>query len=128
MADLPDSRLGYQQPPFTNTGVDYFGPMLVRHGRNTEKRLFTCLTTRAVHLEIAYSLDTDSSLMAVRRMMARFDDGTNFVSAEKELLEDIKRLNSERMVAAVRRRSPMALQTPVFAHFGAALERLVQSA
>ena len=83
--------------------------MLVRHGRNTEKRLFTCLTTRAVHLEIAYSLDTDSCLMAVRRMMARFDDGTNFVSAEKELLEDIKRLDSERMVAAVRRRSPMAL-------------------
>ena len=54
MADLPNSRLGYQQPPFTNTGVDYFGPMLVRHGRKTEKRygmVFTCLTTRAVHLE-----------------------------------------------------------------------------
>ena len=74
MADLPDSRLGYQQPPFANTGVDYFGPILVRHGRKTEKRygvLFTCLTTRAVHLEIAHSLDTDSCLMAVRRMMAR---------------------------------------------------------
>ena len=74
IADLPDSRLGYQQPPFANTGVDYFGPILVRHGRKTEKRygvLFTCLTTRAVHLEIAHSLDTDSCLVAVRRMMAR---------------------------------------------------------
>ena len=32
MADLPDSRLGYQQPPFANTGVDYFAPILVPHG------------------------------------------------------------------------------------------------
>ena len=32
-ADLPDSRLGYQLPPITNRGVDYFGPILVRNGR-----------------------------------------------------------------------------------------------
>ena len=29
MADLPIERLGYKQPPFSNTGVDYFGPFLV---------------------------------------------------------------------------------------------------
>ena len=106
MADLPNSRLGYQQPPFTNTGVDYFGPMLVRHGRKTEKRygvLFTCLTTRAVHLEIAHSLGTNSCLMAIRRMVPRrgqlahiwSDNGTNFVGAEKELREVVKRLDGE---------------------------------
>ena len=108
MADLPDSRLGYQQPPFANTGVDYFGPIFVRHGRKTEKRygvLFTCLTTRAVHLEIAHSLDTDSCLMTVRMMMARrgrpaniwSDNGTNFVGTEKELREALTRLDSERI-------------------------------
>ncbi|KAL9952529.1 hypothetical protein ACROYT_G039798 [Oculina patagonica] len=108
IADLPSSRLGYQQPPFTNTGVDYFSPMLVRHGRKTEKRygvLFTCLTTRAVHLEIAHSLDTNSCLMALRRMMVKrgklaniwSDNGTNFVGAEKELREAVKRLDSERI-------------------------------
>ena len=108
MADLPHSRLGYQQPPFSNTGVDYFGPMLVRHGRKTEKRygvLFTCLTTSAVHLEIAHSLDTNSCLMAIRRMMARrgqpaniwSDNGTNFVGTEKELREAVKRLDGERI-------------------------------
>ena len=74
MADLPDSRMGYQQPFFANTGIDYFGPIFVGHERKTEKRYgvpFTCLTTQAVHLEIAHSLDTDSCLMPVRRIMAR---------------------------------------------------------
>ncbi|XP_063727510.1 uncharacterized protein LOC134855061 [Symsagittifera roscoffensis] len=55
MADLPIERLGYKQPLFSYTGVDYFGPFLVPIRRSTEKRwgfLFTCLTTRAVHIEV----------------------------------------------------------------------------
>ena len=140
MADLPSSRLGYQQPPFTNTGVDYFGPMLVRHGRKTEKRygvLFTCLTTRAVHLEIAHSLDTNSCLMAIRRMIAKrgkpaniwSDNGTNFVGAEKELREAVKRLDGERISDQL---SADGVQwhfnPPSSPHFGGVWERLVQSA
>ena len=140
MADLPDSRLGYQQPPFTNTGVDCFGPLLVRNGRKTETRygaLFTCLTTRAVHIEIAHSLDTDSYLMAMRRVMARrgrpahiwSDNGTNFVGAEKELREAMRRLDSERVSNQL---SVDEIQwhfnSPSSPHFGGASERLVQSA
>lgn len=140
MADLPDSRLGYQQPPFTNAGVDYFGPMLVRHGRKTEKRygvLFTCLTTRAVNLEIAHLLDTDSCLMAIRRMIARrgkpvhiwSDNGTNFVGVENELREAIKRLGSERIGDQLSDNGVHChfnlLSSP---HFGGAWERLAQSA
>ena len=75
-ADLPDSRLGYRQLPFTNTAliIDYFGPILVRNGRKLRSatvRFYTCLTTRTVHVKIAHSLDTDSYLMAMRRRMAR---------------------------------------------------------
>ena len=138
MADLPHSRLGYQQPPFSNTGVDYFGSMLVRHGRKTEKRygvLFTCLTTRAVHLEIAHSLDTNSCLMAIRRMMARrgqsaniwSDNGTNFVGTKKELREAVKRLDGERIGDQL---SADGVQwhfnSPSSPHFGGVWERLVQ--
>ena len=38
MSDLPVERLGYKQPPFNHTGVDYFGPLYVPVRRSTEKR------------------------------------------------------------------------------------------
>jgi len=57
--------------------------------------LFTCLASRAVHLEIAYGFDVDSFLNALNRMINRrgvpdemlSDNGTNFVAANKELRE-----------------------------------------
>ena len=67
-------------------------------GKPRQKRylcLFTCLASRAVHLEMAYSLDVDSFLNALNRMSNRrgvpeeilSDNGTNFVAANKELCE-----------------------------------------
>ena len=97
MAELPVERLGYRQPPFTNCGVEYFGPFYVSTRRSSEKLwcfLFTCMTTRAVHIEIVSSMDTSSCVMGIERFIARrgtpsviwSDNGTNFVGAEKELL------------------------------------------
>ncbi|XP_073949021.1 uncharacterized protein [Choristoneura fumiferana] len=96
MGDLPRARIDPYSRPFTNCGVDYFGPLTVTIGRRHEKRwvaLFTCLTTRAVHLEIVASLSTDSAIMALRRMAARrgwprvmySDNGTCFRGADTEL-------------------------------------------
>lgn len=62
MADLPEMRIQPDLPPFTNTGVDFFGPLEVRKGRGIGKRygvILTCLASRAVHLEVAASLETD---------------------------------------------------------------------
>ncbi|XP_062711919.1 uncharacterized protein LOC134283984 [Aedes albopictus] len=54
MAPLPVARITPHVRAFTYTGVDYFGPLLIKQGRSDVKRwvaLFTCLTIRAVHLE-----------------------------------------------------------------------------
>jgi hypothetical protein len=81
----------------TTVGVDYFGPFSVKRGRGREKRwccLFTCLTIQAVHLEVAFSMDSDSSLCAFFRFVARrgvprdvySNNGTNFVGAIDNML------------------------------------------
>ena len=69
MADLPSDRVT-PEPPFTNAGIHFFGPFYVKRGRGQEKKygvVFSCLVTRAVHIEVADSLSTDSFLCALRR-------------------------------------------------------------
>ena len=55
MSDLPVARRQYMRPPFHHVGIDYFGPYLVKQGRSLVKRygcLFTCMTVRAIHIEL----------------------------------------------------------------------------
>ena len=56
MAPIPATRVN-ESCPFTKTGIDYLGPILVKDIVDVEPRkvwicLFTCMVTRAVHLEI----------------------------------------------------------------------------
>ena len=100
MSDLPPDRLE-ATAPFVYSAVDYFGPWLIKEGRKEVKHygvLFTCLSCRAIHLEIANSLDTSSFINALRRFLSvrgpirqlRSDQGTNFVGAARELAEAIR--------------------------------------
>nr|XP_044248839.1 uncharacterized protein LOC108056814 [Drosophila takahashii] len=105
MGSLPQERLSPYTLPFTFTGVDYFGPIDVVVGRRREKRwgvLFTCLTTRAVHLEVAVSLSTDSFLCILKTFVARrgvprrilSDNGTTFRGANGALQHHIERIST----------------------------------
>lgn len=91
--------VGQQKMP--NLPEDRTMPFEVRRGRTTVKRygvLFTCLTLRAIHLEVASSLDTESFINVLRRFIARrgqpeemrSDNGGNFVMGEKELREVVQ--------------------------------------
>ncbi|XP_068228001.1 uncharacterized protein [Palaemon carinicauda] len=74
MADLPSDRICPGDPPFTNTGADCFGPFFVKQGRSIVKRweaIFTCLTVRAIYLEVLSSMDQEFFMNAVRRFTAR---------------------------------------------------------
>jgi hypothetical protein len=65
MADLPKDRVTPGTIPFASVGCDYFGSFHVKRGRGRVKRygcIFTCLSTRSVHLEVAPSLDTSQRL------------------------------------------------------------------
>ena len=63
--DLLGLRSEPRRPAFAHTGLDIFGPFYVKQGRSQVKRygcIYTCLTTRAVHLEILNSLESDCFL------------------------------------------------------------------
>jgi len=139
MADLPEDRLLPDKPPFTNTGVDYFGPFEVRRGRVKVKRygvLFTCLTVRAVHIEVAHSLDTSSCINAILRFQARrgqvsiirSDNGTNFVGAERGLREALAGLDQSRINEAMMRKGVQWIFNPPGAsHHGGIWERQIRT-
>ena len=74
MADPPADRMEVA-PPFTNVGFDVFGPWKIRSrktrgGAANSKRwglVFTCLSSRAVHIELLESMDASSFICALRR-------------------------------------------------------------
>ena len=101
--DLPTERVS-MEPPFTFTGLDFAGPLYVRSEKEkgsaqcqeTNKVfvcLFTCASTRAVHLELTQGLSVQSFLMVFRRFASRrglpsmliSDNAKTFRSASKEI-------------------------------------------
>ncbi|XP_043212326.1 uncharacterized protein LOC122376502, partial [Amphibalanus amphitrite] len=118
-------------------GIDYFGPLTVRRFRKTEKRyglLVTCLATRAIHLEVSNSLDTDSFLMAFRRFVARrgrpkkvfSDNGTNLKSGERELREALTQWNQQKISDELSQQQiEWCFNPPAASHMGGIWERMI---
>ena len=99
MGDLPKYRFETPGQAFRVTSIDFAGPFITkasRRGMSRNKRyvsLFSCLQTRAVHLEMTTSLETSSFLNAFSRFSDRrgtpaiivTDNGGTFVKAEREI-------------------------------------------
>lgn len=96
---------------------------------------FKCMTTRAVHIDLLASLDSDSFLMALRRFIARrgkpfeilSDQGMNFKGGEKELRDAFAALQPELQAQLASQQIGFVFNPPNAPHFGGCWEREIRS-
>ncbi|XP_033106332.1 uncharacterized protein LOC117108428, partial [Anneissia japonica] len=140
MAGLPLERMTPFSPPFLYTACDYFGPYHVRVGRNKTTKhygvIFTCLVTRAVHLELAVDCSTQEFIQVLRRFYAirgqpnliQSDNGTQFVGAERELRMMIAGWDKEKLTEyCAEKKVTWKFTTPLAPHHNGCAESLVKS-
>ncbi|XP_057305456.1 uncharacterized protein LOC130642387 [Hydractinia symbiolongicarpus] len=95
MAPWPKSKVN-KSKAFINTGLDYFGPLYIKQGKDQQKSwvcLFTCITTRALHLELVDGMSAEHFLLALRRFIARrgkpnqivLDNASQFKAAKETI-------------------------------------------
>ena len=139
MADLPKDRV-QSAPPFSYCAVDYFGPWYVKEGCRHLKRyedLFTCMASRAVHLEVGNSLTADSFINSYCRFVGRrgpvcqirSDQGTNFISVRNELQGALSELDHGKIRQELLKRNcdwvDYKMNVPHASHMGGAWERQI---
>ena len=73
--ELPYERVNYVKP-FHHTGIDFTGFFLVRDEKQEERKvyilIFTCLNTRAIHLEVVHSMSLEDFILTFIRFYYRF--------------------------------------------------------
>lgn len=106
MGNLPEVRIKPARP-FACTGIDYAGPFAIRsskgRGQKTHKAycvLLICLSTCAIHIEVANDYSTNCFLATLDRFTARrrllgivySGNGTNFQGANRKLSRRLREL------------------------------------
>lgn len=147
MSDLKSCRVNPAFKPFTHTGSDFTGPLRVTaiKGRGVRARkayvcIFVCLTTRAVHIELASDLSTECFLSALKRFLSRrgpiahiyTDNGSNYVGAKRylgELYSVLKspQFNSQLSEMLAENRIEWHFNPPSAPHFGGNWEVNIKS-
>ena len=139
MADLPIDRTKSDVAPFYVTGIDCFGPFYIKHGRGQRKVygvIFTCLSVRAVHLELADDLSSDAFINVLKRFISRrglvrkiyCDNGTNFVGAAKELIGVLQEVNNGNVARNLLEQGiDWIFNPPGSSHFGGVWERMIRT-
>ena len=108
MGQVMEERLK-PTPAFYHTALDLFGPFTIRDAvkRRTHGKafgvIFTCLTTRAVHLDVAEGYSTSDFLASLRIFISirgfphsiHSDNGTQLVAASKAMKEMTKEWHME---------------------------------
>ncbi|XP_011304741.1 uncharacterized protein [Fopius arisanus] len=146
MADLPEARVK-EAPAFSRTGVDFFGPILIKEKKDRNRSflkaygcVFVCMVSKAVHIELVTALSSEGFLSAFRRFVSRrgvpddvySDNGTNFVGANRELNDLYELISSQEFKEnisnhALSRRIKWHFNPPLSPHFGGIWEAAVKS-
>ena len=139
MAELPQVRVTPAQKPFDAVGIDFFGPFEGKRGRVTKKHwgvVFTCLASRAIHLDVTESLDTSAFMNSFRRFVSRrgrcsvvySDNGTNLVGACREMRDCISNWDENAIsCVAAKRGVTWHFNPPKASHYGGVWEREIRS-
>ncbi|XP_068723802.1 uncharacterized protein [Montipora capricornis] len=135
LADYPQDRVE-PAAPFA------YSAFLVKEGRKEVKRygvIFTCMASRAIHIETANSLETDAFINALRRFQAergpvrqlRSDCGTNFIGAHRELKEGLEETNEDKIRARLLEDNcewiSFKFNPPSASHMGGSWERQIRT-
>ncbi len=109
-APLPRVRLPPPFRAFAKVGVDFTGAFKIKIGRgNVQRKVYvlviTCTVSRAVHLEMAQSLEAEDFLIAFENFSNRrgkplvvvSDNGTNLVAGDRLLRQAIERLDRDQV-------------------------------
>ena len=140
MADLPEDRVVERTASFSIVGVDMAGPFYVHDGKSTRRTaatkkvyvlLITCLTSRAIHVEVVAAMDTNSFILALRRFFAirgtvtriYSDCGGNFLGAINSVA-DIEKIQN--YVSSAHNIS-WVLNPPKASNYGGIFERKIGS-
>ena len=116
MGQLPKERVT-PDAVFNNVGLDYAGPVYLKHGsvrKPVVVKAYVCvfvsLSTKAVHIEAISDLTSEAFIACLKRFISRrgkptllwSDHGTNFVGAKrilKELYEFLKESQTNQTIA-----------------------------
>ncbi|XP_055932080.1 uncharacterized protein LOC129962358 [Argiope bruennichi] len=104
---LPADRLTSCMP-FDTTGIDFAGPVYIKTFKPSNTAyitLFTCSTTRALHIELVSDLSVDKFLLALQRFVSRrglphtiySDNATTFHATNKEFIFQWNTLTSTKV-------------------------------
>jgi transposase InsO family protein len=103
---LPDFRVS-DDPDFSKIGIDFAGPLYVKDMyRRVEMNkcyiaVFTCASTRAIHLELVPDLTADSFIRAFKTFIGRRGVPSCVVSDNGKTFHDakVKKFSSQRNIA-----------------------------
>ena len=136
MSDLPSNQFSVKHVAFKETVVDFFGPFEIYSQISTAMKAYCCLftyvTIRAGHIEVARNLQKESGIMAFQRFFSQrglpvriHSDNALYSTSTAETFEESSFTTTEIQKYAESKTIAWKFIPPGAPHFGGLWERLI---